>query len=202
MIYGCGGHARSIINTLVKSGCNKEIILVDENANDGEEILGCKVFKSYELKENDSYIVGIGDNQRRKKVFQKLSKMKTGLTVISSSADIGVGVSVDAGVFVAANVYIGPCCKVGTNTIINTGSIIEHETIIGDNTHIAVGATVCGRCRIGNNVFCGAGSTVIDNISICDNVIIGAGGVVITDITEPGKYVGVPVKKIGDYRNN
>ena len=84
----------------------------------------------------------------------------------------------------------------GNNTIVNTGSIIEHEVRIGDNSHIAPHATVCGRTEIGNNVFCGAGSVIINNVKVCDDVIIGAGAVVKEDIVEAGTYAGVPAVKI------
>ena len=30
-------------------------------------------------------------------------------------------------------------CKIGKNCIVNTGSILEHDTIIGDNCHISTG---------------------------------------------------------------
>lgn len=196
-IYGCGGHARSILNAIKRNGYTGQVVLVDENARANEVIMGCPVVKNYELSAVDTYIMGIGDNARRQSYFDKIKKQsENGMTLIASTAVVGVEATVGVGTFVAENAYIGPCCEIGDNTIINTGSIVEHESVIGDHTHIAVGATVCGRCRIGNNVFCGAGSTVIDQISICDNVTIGAGSVVISDICEPGTYVGVPAGKI------
>lgn len=50
--------------------------------------------------------------------------------------------------------------------------------------------------RFGDNVVIGAGSVVIGPIDICDNVTIGAMSLVNKSITEPGVYVGVPVRKI------
>lgn len=38
--------------------------------------------------------------------------------------------------------------------------------------------------------------TTIMKITICNFVTIGAGAVVVKDITEPGTYVGNPIKKI------
>jgi len=42
----------------------------------------------------------------------------------------------------------------------------------------------------------GNNSSVREKINICDNVTIGLNGGVIKNITEPGTYVGTPVKKI------
>lgn len=203
VIYGCGGHARSVIHTLCEEDKKKQIILVDEKAGIDERILGFLAMSSYELRCGDVYIVAVGDNAKRKEVYEKLKSNQVGssMAVISHAANVGIESQIGDGTFVAPCAYIGPQAQIGFDTIINTGSIIEHETVIGNHTHISPRAVICGRCRIGNMVFCGAGSTVIDQVRICDNVIVGAGAVVIKDITEPGVYAGVPARKIKDNRN-
>lgn len=198
IVFGCGGHARSIVNVLMENSKDIEILMVDRNAQSNEFIMGYKAVREYEMKENDGYIVAFGDNAKRKKKYQNLLDIHAGqcISVISGHSYIGTEVQIGQGSFVAANTYLGPLAKIGNNTIINTGSIVEHESMVGNNTHIAPNATVCGRVRIGNNVLCGAGSTIIDHISICDNAVIGAGAVVKENIVEQGTYVGVPAKKI------
>lgn len=198
VIFGCGGHARSIINVLCEYKENMEVLLVDKNACSKEIIMGFPVVPKYELKENDGYIIAIGDNVERDRVYQHLMNNHVGhcISVRSVYSHVGIESQIGQGTFIAANTYIGPMVEIGNNTIINTGSIVEHETVVGNSTHIAPNVTVCGRVEIGNNVFCGAGSTIIDKISICDDVIIGAGTVVKEDIVEAGTYVGVPAKKI------
>lgn len=52
--------------------------------------------------------------------------------------------------------------------------------------------------ELGDNVVIGTNSVVIGPVRICDNVIIGAISLVNKDITEPGVYVGTPVRKISD----
>lgn len=198
IIYGCGGHARSVINVICETNIKKEILLVDHNARDDETILGFKTQRQYMLNANDDYIIALGDNNTRAQLYHKLSDMQLGhcISVISTFAHLGLNTKIGLGTFVAPNVYIGPQATIGNNTIINTGSIVEHEVSIGNNTHIAPHATICGRTKIGNNVFCGAGSVIIDNVFICDNVTIGAGAVVKENIVESGTYVGIPTRKI------
>ncbi len=198
IVYGCGGQARSIINVILEENNREEILLVDVKAKDGEMILGCRTKRKYNLKENDNYIVAIGDNGGREELYQKLLSEQRGhcVTVISRHACVGTDTKIGRGVFVAPIAYIGPQAVIGDDTIINTGSVIEHEVHVGCNTHIAPNVTVCGRTSIGNNVFCGAGSIITDKIYICNNVIIGAGAVVKEDIVEPGTYVGVPARKV------
>lgn len=198
VLFGCGGHARSVVNTIHKTDKAVEILLVDKNAREKEEILGCATSVSYQLCEEDNYLIAIGDNQERKSEYERLLLEKKGtcISVISESANIGIEAKIGNGSFIAEDTYIGPQAIIGNNTIINTSCVVEHEVIIGNNTHIAPNTTICGRTVIGNEVFCGAGSVIIDNMHICDNVIIGAGTVVREDITESGVYAGVPAEKI------
>ena len=197
IIYGCGGHARSILNTALELYKRDEIVLVDDNAQVNEKILGCRAEKECNNKDHLPFIVAVGDNIKRQQIFDsRCSLGESPVVVISETAMIGIDSKIDKGTFVAKKAYIGPEVQIGKNSIINTGSIIEHETIIGNYTHIAPGVTICGRCKMGNNVLIGAGAIVRDYIQICDNVIVGAGAVVIQDIIEQGTYVGVPAKRI------
>lgn len=52
---------------------------------------------------------------------------------------------------------------------------------------------------LGDNVVIGANSVVIGPVKICSNVLVGAMSLVNRDLTEPGVYVGVPVKRISDH---
>lgn len=198
IIFGCGGHARSVINAIISNGKDIDILFVDNNAKPDEKIMGFPVVYDCGLCRDWNYIIGIGDNNKRRKLYNDLLNGQKGkcVSIVSCMAYIGEETEIGIGTFVAPYAYVGPQVKIGNNTIINTGSIIEHEAIIGSHTHVAPHATICGRSRIGNNVFCGASSTVINNISICDNVTVGAGAVVIDNITEKGTYVGVPARKV------
>lgn len=198
VLFGCGGHARSIVNVIRRLKEDVEIILVDENAADDEVILGCQTFNQYDMGEKDAYMIAVGDNAKRKELYAALNHISFGrcVSIVAPDAHIGMDVTLGNGTFVGANAYIGPQAEIGKNTIVNTCSVIEHEVKVGEHSHIAPNATVCGRCRIGNNVFCGAGSIIIDQINVCDDVVLGAGSVVRADIKEAGTYVGVPVKRI------
>ena len=51
---------------------------------------------------------------------------------------------------------------------------------------------------LGDNVVIGANSVILGPVDICDNVVIGALSLVNKPITEPGIYVGIPVRKLTD----
>lgn len=200
IVIGCGGHARSVVNSIIKKGYHEDILIIDKYAIIGEEILGQKVMSNYESQSHDIsvfFIVAVGDNSSRKEKYYDAVNMEwIPMTVVAQTAQIGINAKLGRGDYIAENSYVGPEACIGDNTIINTGSIIEHETKVGNNCHVAPNVTVCGRCNIGDNCFLGASSIVIDKISICKDVKLGAGAVVTHDITEPGTYVGVPARKV------
>ena len=66
--------------------------------------------------------------------------------------------------------------------IINTHSLIEHESIIGDHCHISTGVKVNGGVKIGDSTFVGSGSVIYEGINIGKNVSISAGSVVKRDL--------------------
>lgn len=193
IIYGCGGHARSVAEVALANG-KTALVFVDVQARPGESIFGFPVVASSPDESCDA-IVAIGDNHRREAVFVRLPQQFC-KNLIAQDAYLARDVSIEPGCFVAHGAYLGPGVKIGANSIVNTHSIIEHESTIGAHCHIAIKATVAGRCKLGDFVTLGAGVTVIDNISICANVFVGAGATVVDDIVTPGLYVGVPARKI------
>lgn len=50
--------------------------------------------------------------------------------------------------------------------------------------------------RLGDNVVIGANTVLVGPLDICDNVVIGAMSLVNRSITQPGTYVGIPVRQI------
>lgn len=50
--------------------------------------------------------------------------------------------------------------------------------------------------HIGSDIWVGGNTCILSGIEICDHVVIGANSIVTRNITEPGVYVGCPVRKI------
>lgn len=198
IIHGCGGHARSVAANLQELFEN--MIFADPFARPGEVILGCQVVKDFrQIKDYQSCLhhVALGDLRHKKELFAELEAMGLRLPALAArSAEIHDSAELGAGVFVGAGAYIGPLARVGKNSIINTHALVEHDSKVGDHTHISVNSTVAGYCCIGSMVMLGAGAVVIDKTSVADNCTVGAGGVVCRDLTEPGTYVGVPVRQL------
>lgn len=198
IVLGNGGHSHSVCDILLQTGIYKIAGLI---AMDRTDIMGIRVLGDdsqldvlYQQGIKKAF-VAIGNNQVRKKLTEKLYNIGFELVnaispkaVISSFANIGVGVAIMPGAVV--NAY----ADIGDGSIINTNSSIDHDVRVGKFCHIAPGCAVCGTTTIGNGSFIGVGSSLIDGISIGENVMIGAGAAVITDIESNCLAAGVPAK--------
>ena len=142
---------------------------------------------------NFNYFIAIGDNFLREKVYRFLHReLPEPINAIHSSAIISGSVSLNSSIMVGPGAIINALAKIGTGVICNSGSIVEHECVIGDFAHIAPGTVLGGNVKVGRNSFIGAGSVVKPGIVIGDDVIVGAGTVVIRNLPDNSKVVGNP----------
>lgn len=194
VLYGCGGHSRSVADIILQNDPTTMLFFVDDNARINEKLFGFDVVK-HAPSAADPFIITIGDNQKRKIKLAEVGESNL-VSVISKYTHLGVNSRVGKGCFIGNYCHIGPEAVIGKNTIINNSAVVEHEVVVGCHCHIGPNATVSGRCKIGDVVFVGVGATVKDYITICSDVVIGAGATVVKDIVEPGVYVGTPAYKL------
>lgn len=194
ILFGCGGHARSVADILIRNDPGVSLVFVDENAREHETLYRFDVIKHIESLDLP-YFFAIGDNGIRKTQYDEFGVSGL-ISVISRNAHLGYKSSIGKGCFIGNSCHIGPEAEIGDNTIINSSAVIEHEVRIGKHSHIGPNAVVSGRSSIGDLSFIGVGAVVKDNIAICSEVVIGAGATVIKNIDDPGTYVGSPVRKI------
>lgn len=203
VVIGAGGQAR-VVGSILRLDPKIEIVayLSDSKRSKNEKIFGKAVKKrlwiNRLLDENvNKTIIALGDNRLREKLFNEMvARGFDFITAIHPTANISPDSTVGKGSVVAQGAIICTCARIGDNSIINSGAIVEHEDIIGKNVHVGPGVKLAGRVKIGDNSFVGIGAIVKDYITIGKNVIIGAGSVVIDDIEDNTVVAGVPAKVI------
>lgn len=200
LVLGFGGHARSVADIALTLGI-EHLAFIDRNAQEHEHFLGFPVDREWDQFSPQEWccIPASGNNQQRYLQIQAILAAGYSLaTLIAPSSTVGVGAKIAPGCLVGHHAHVGPLAQVGRGCIINTGAIVEHECALGECVHVAVNATIAGRTTLDSNVWIGAGATVIDKVSISADITVGAGGVVIASLSQPGTYVGVPVRRVVD----
>lgn len=198
-IIGAGGHAKVVADAVLAGGQYRIFGFFDDDASLWRnEILGLPIvgpIDSWRSHSIDAFVVGIGDNAHRRKMFDRLKSAGANFaTVIHPRATIARDVVLGEGTVVFANAVVNSGTTIGVDSILNTSCTVDHDCIVGIHTHLAPGVNITGEVHIGEGVFAGTGAKIIPRTRIGDWAIIGAGSVVIRDVQKATKVAGVPAR--------
>ncbi|WP_419765609.1 MAG: acetyltransferase [Arcobacter sp.] len=189
-IYGASGHGL-VVADIARSNGYDDIIFVDDGKNS---------YPSFENIKKSNHIpisFGIGDNNTRKKLFEKVKKYDFKIVnLIHPSAILSPSVILEEGTVIMPNVVVNANSKIGKAVILNSASIIEHESVIENFVHISPNVTLAGNVKIKQCAHVGLGSCIIQRLTIGKNSIVGAGSVVVKNIKDNIKAYGNPCREV------
>lgn len=198
---GAGSHADAVFLILDKNRYRLVGYFDDKSIteHDGFPILGKIKDAKRCLEEGivDCVFVTIGDNDKRKEVFDDLCPQfySNFINIVSPKATVLSNESLKGrGIFIGSQAFIGAKVEIGDNTIVNTNAVVEHHTKVGAHVNVAPSVTINGLCNIKNGCYIGSSSVLIQLIELAPQTLIGAGAVVVKSINDSGTYVGVPAK--------
>lgn len=117
-------------------------------------------------------------------------------TYVSSRAFVWRNAKVGENTFIFEGNVIQPFVEIGNNCVLWSGNHVGHRTVVRDNVFVASHAVISGYCDIGESSFIGVNATFNDNVKVAADNVIGAGALVTRD-TEPGRvYVGSPARAL------
>jgi sugar O-acyltransferase (sialic acid O-acetyltransferase NeuD family) len=196
LIYGCGGHGKSVLDLLRALNSYEVVGFVDDGVPPGENVMGLPVLGGkvalQGLKDQGVHLAvnavgGIGNLGIRKEVFNTLIQAGYHFPAVTHpSAIVEPSASLSPGVQTFPLAYVGSEVKVGFGTIVNTGAIVSHECILGDLVNISPGAILAGGVKIGDGALIGMGVTVNLLVTIGSGVRIGNGATVKEDVPTNG----------------
>lgn len=199
LIWGAGDQGTVTLDCALAMNVYDPIDFLDIKEKGHRQIPGYRIYEEAEtdlaalLIRYDEVIVASGSNTLREEKMKVLNSLHIPsaviihpTAVISPSARIGKGCTIQAYSVINTNAQIGTGC------IINTGAVIEHDCAIGDYVNICPKVSLAGHTTVGEKSFLGIGCTVIDDIQIGKETVIGAGAVVIRNIPDHAAAVGVP----------
>lgn len=204
VIVGAGGHGRVVLDILLSSHTYRPVGFIDSNSAlhgrrmDGLPILGdlAALTDLYEQGVR-SAVIAIGDNGVRRGFADEVEGAGFELiNAIHPSANLARNVILGRNVVIAAGALVCAHCQIGDSAILNTGCIVDHESMIGTAVHICPGSRLAGRVTVESGAFVGIGATVLQCLRIGYDAIVGGGAVVTCDVDPMTTVVGVPAKPI------
>ena len=156
IIIGAGGHGKVVCDAILAEDKYELLGFVDDALPVGTHILnGFKVIESQkniaQLKGKvDYFVVGIGSNKVRDRIFNLAVEYFNPGAVIHPKALLASGAAIGPGSVVLANAVINTAAIVGVNSIINVGVVVDHDCKIGDNVHLTIGTMIGSSSVVGN----------------------------------------------------
>lgn len=192
LIYGGGGHGKSLIDLIRVLGKYNIEGIIDDGLEPGVEIMGVPVIGSGKdlprvlekgVKLAVNAVGGIGNISRRVEVFTHLIQAGYAFpALVHPTAFVETSAELQQGVQVFPHAYVGSEVTVGFGTIINTAAVISHDCSLGSYVNIAPGTILAGGVKVEEGVLVGMGVTVNLDVCIGAGVMIGNSAVIKGDV--------------------
>ena len=196
IIYGGGGHAKSLIDLIRLLGLYRIHGILDDGIPAGTCIMDLPVLGGGEmlptlrrqgLGKAVNAVGGIGSIAPRLAVYEKLAAAGFEcLTVVHPRAFVEPSAHIANGCQVFYNAYVGSEVKVGFGSIINTAAIISHDCRLGETVNVSPGAILAGAVTLEDRALIGMGATINLGVTIGAGARVGNSAVVKADVPENG----------------
>jgi len=198
LLIGSGGHANSCIDVIEQEGKFDIAGLVGHPNEVGTKHFGYEVVASDEDLESlflefKFALVTIGHIESAESRIRLYNQIKSiGFkvpSIKSKSAYVSDHAKIGDGTIVMHDALINSGSVVGSNCIINTRSLIEHDVKVSDHCHVSTGVVVNGGVQIGSGSFIGSRSVIRDNLFIGDKCLVGMGTILLHDLQSQTKII-------------
>ncbi|CAM4181911.1 sugar O-acyltransferase (sialic acid O-acetyltransferase NeuD family) [Paenibacillus endophyticus] len=204
IVFGAGGHAKAVIDTIEKTGIYQIVGIIDGLKPSGTSFYGYEILGNEQcLVQHEalasSGIVAIGDNWTRAAVVEKIKNILprfSFITAVHPNASVARGAQIGSGTVIMAGSVIGSDTRISEHCILYANSVAEHDTRIGNYVTLAPGACTGGNVHIGDYSVVSLGAAIIHGKTIGEHTVIGAGSTVLTDIAAYMVAYGTPAKAL------
>lgn len=196
-VYGAGGHAMVVATVLEDLGISVAGMFEDHPGRShclAEPLLPGLLAYDEPVLLDQPVVLAVGDNATRRRVAEAISS--DFFTAIHPSVLVAQRVTIGIGTVALQGSVIQHNTRIGEHVLINTSASIDHDNVIGDFAHISPNATLCGHVTVGQGTHIGAGATVIPSVRIGAWATVGAGAVVTEDVPDGVTVVGVPARQV------
>lgn len=183
-LIGAGGHSVSCVDVIEAEGKYRIRGFFDSIERKGQKVLGNTIIGSDEdigkyVGPETFFLITVGQIKTpevRMKIYKNLKDLGARMaTVISPRAYVSKYATIGEGTIVLHDALVNANVEVGVNCIVNTKSLIEHDSIVAGHSHISTAVVINGGCRIGEGSFVGSNSVLKEGSIIPERAILRAG---------------------------
>jgi sugar O-acyltransferase (sialic acid O-acetyltransferase NeuD family) len=193
VVFGAGGHAKSLIDLVRSAGELEPLCVVDDDPGAPADVLGVPVvpggllarLREHGARHAANAVGAIGRMPARVAVGRRLEEAGFELPpLVDPAAFVAASATLGPGAQVFAAAAVCSAASVGRSAIVNTGAIVSHDCRIGDYAHVAPGAILAGAVEVGSEALVGMGVSVNIGVRVGGGAIVGNGAVVNEDVPD------------------
>jgi sugar O-acyltransferase (sialic acid O-acetyltransferase NeuD family) len=209
VIYGAQGMGREVLwlieNINVQSPTwNVLGFLTDEEFQQlwGRELNGCMVLGGMDWLINHTdeihVICALGKGTTRQAIYEKVTRLPYVrlATLVDPSVRVDPTVKIGVGSIICCNCIVTVNINLGKGVLMNTGSSIGHDALVGDYCTFHTKSMASGNTVFGEYCEIGSGAFVLQKKKVVANTVIAPLSSILTDINKPGVYAGNPARRM------
>ena len=195
-IIGASGHGKVVAE--IAELCGYEVTFFDDaypsiKFNEHWEVAGTINDLLSKKAQYKDAVIAVGNNKVRTNLFNLLSNESFEFPVLCHpKAIVSKYANINSGTVILAGAVINAFTKIGFNSIVNTGAIVEHDCIIGNGVHLSPNVSLAGGAKVGDSTWLGIGSVTKQLVEIGANSLVGANSTVIRNIPSNVTAFGSP----------
>ena len=116
---------------------------------------------------------------------------------VHESSVIGLGARIGAGTVICPFCRISSDATIGRHVLVNGGSGVGHDAVVGDYTSMLGSVSVNGNAQVGEGVLLGAHSMIYPGKKVGDRATVGLASVVLRNVPADTTVFGNPARRIG-----
>jgi acetyltransferase EpsM len=192
VVYGGGGHGKTIIELARSTGCYRVVGIFDDALPAGSIVMDVPVLGNTQALEEcyrqgvrlaANAVGGINHPAVRLQVFENLAKAGFACpTLVHPTCQVESSARLAAGVQLLPHCYVGSDSIIGFGSLLNSGVVISHDCHIGACVNLSPGALLAGGVTLEDFVQIGMGVTININLSIGRGAQIGNSAVIKADV--------------------
>lgn len=144
------------------------------------------------------YLIAVADPAERKRIAGMLDAMGwVPETFVHDTAVVGIDASIGPGTIIFPYCRIATAARIGAHVIVNSGSGVAHDTVLGDFVTLLGSVSLNGHVAVGEGALFGAGSSIYPGRKVGAWCRIGMGSVVLRNVAEGTTVFGNPAQVVG-----
>ena len=208
VIVGTGGMGRELLGWIAGCGAGtrerfRVIAFISETGDDGTLIHGVPVLHPNQWEgASPRFVMAFADPIKKKRMALEMeARGWTPDIFIHDSAVVGLATKISWGTIICPFCRISTDCEIGEHVLINGGSGIGHDAVVGSYSSLLGSVSVNGNVRVGEGVLLGAGSMIYPGKTVGDWARVGLGSVVLRNVPDSATMFGNPATRIDTNRS-